>query len=103
MIGEERQAKRNKRITAVVLWAIVAGITLSFGMLFLKLAVTRGPGGPAAAITGSNSILVAVFEFLVFSHVPPAQKLAGMGIAILGIIILSLGGGRGAARVRRPH
>ncbi len=84
----------------LVLWAIVAGITLSFGMLFLKLAVTRGPGGPAAAITGSNSILVAVFEFLVFSHVPPAQKLAGMGIAILGIIILSLGGGRAAARAR---
>lgn len=24
MIGDERQVKRNKRITAVVLWAIVA-------------------------------------------------------------------------------
>ena len=67
-------------------------------MLFLKLAVTKGPGGPATAITGSNSILVALFEFLVFAHVPPAQKLAGMGIAIAGIVVLSLAGGRRAAQ-----
>ncbi len=77
----------------LILWAVAAGVTLSLGMLFLKLAVTRGPGGPAAAITGSNSVLVAVFEFLVFAHVPPAQKLAGMGVAVAGIIILGLGGG----------
>jgi len=63
-------------------------------MLFLKLAVTRGPGGPATAITGSNSILVVLFESLVFAHIPPAQKLMGMGVAIVGIIVLSLGGSR---------
>jgi drug/metabolite transporter (DMT)-like permease len=79
---------------SLILWAILAGVSLSMGMLFLKLAVTKGPGGPAAAITGSNSILVVIFEYLVFAHVPPAQKLAGMGIAVAGIIILSLGGKR---------
>lgn len=80
--------------TSLILWAILAGITLALGMLFLKLAVTRGPGGPATAITGSNSIMVALFEFLVFAHIPPVQKLTGMGIAIAGIIVLSLGGSR---------
>jgi len=82
---------------SLILWAVLAGITLALGMLFLKLAVTKGPGGPATAITGSNSILVALFEFLVFAHVPPVQKLIGMGIAIVGIAVLSLGGGRATA------
>jgi transporter family protein len=75
---------------SLVLWAVLAGATLALGMLFLKLAVTNGPGGPATAITGSNSILVVIFEFLVFTHIPPTQKLIGMGIAIAGIIVLSL-------------
>jgi transporter family protein len=75
----------------LVLWAILAGFSLALGMLFLKLAVSTGPGGPATAITGSNSVLVALFEFLVFAHIPPVQKLIGMGVAIAGIVILSLG------------
>jgi drug/metabolite transporter (DMT)-like permease len=77
---------------SLILWAILAGVTLSLGMLFLKLAVTKGPGGPATAVIGSNSILVALFEFLVFAHIPPVQKLIGMGIAIAGIVLLSLAG-----------
>jgi drug/metabolite transporter (DMT)-like permease len=83
---------------SLFLWAIVAGITLALGMLFIKLAVTRGPGGPAAAISGSNSVLVVVFELVVFAHVPPVWKLVGMGVAIAGILILSLAGGRDLRR-----
>jgi drug/metabolite transporter (DMT)-like permease len=86
---------------SLILWAVMAGITLALGMLFIKLAVTQGPGGPAAAITGSNSILVALFEFLVFAHIPPMQKLIGMGVAIAGIVVLSLGGGRKALAAGR--
>jgi len=78
--------------TSLILWAILAGISLALGMLFIKLAVTQGPGGPAAAITGSNSILVALFEFFVFAHIPPTQKLIGMLVALMGIIILAMGG-----------
>ena len=77
---------------SLILWAVVAGATLALGMLFIKLAVTRGPGGPATAISGSNSILVVVFELLVFAHVPPVPKLVGMGVAIAGIIIVSIAG-----------
>jgi transporter family protein len=78
---------------SLILWAVVAGITLALGMLFIKLAVTNGPGGPATAISGSNSVLVVIFEFLVFSHIPPTQKLVGMGVAVAGITVLSLAGG----------
>jgi drug/metabolite transporter (DMT)-like permease len=84
---------------SLILWAVLAGQALALGMLFLKLAVTKGPGGPATAITGSNSIPVALFEFLVFAHVPPALKLAGMAVAIAGIVVLSLGGGRGGQQL----
>ncbi len=80
---------------SLILWAVAAGITLALGMLFIKLAVTNGPGGPATAISGSNSVLVVIFEFLVFAHIPPTQKLVGMGVAIAGIITLSLAGDRG--------
>jgi drug/metabolite transporter (DMT)-like permease len=86
---------------SLILWAILAGVTLALGMLFLKLAVTKGPGGPATAITGSNSILVALFEFLVFVHIPPVQKLIGMGIAIAGIIVLSLSANHRARSAER--
>ena len=78
----------------LMLWAILAGLSLGLGMLCLKLAVTKGPGGPATAIIGSNAVLVAIFEYLVFSHIPPTRKLIGMGIAILGIIALALAGWR---------
>jgi multidrug transporter EmrE-like cation transporter len=40
---------------------------------------------------------VTLFEYLVFSHVPAAIKLVGMGVAIVGIVLLSLGGARKSA------
>ena len=87
---------------SLILWAVLAGVTLGLGMLCLKLAVTKGPGGPAAAITGSNSVLVVLFEYFVFAHVPVTQKLVGMGIAVMGIIVLSLAGARRAAAAKAP-
>lgn len=85
---------------ALIFWSALAGVSLALGMLFIKLAVTQGPAGPATAITGSNSILVAIFEFLVFAHIPPIQKLVGMGITIIGIIILSLGGSHRSPKIK---
>ena len=87
----------------LIAWAVVAGTTLALGMLCIKLAVTRGPGGPAAAITGSNSILVALFEFFAFAHVPPSMKILGMAIALAGIVFLALGGRHGAPGGAERH
>ncbi len=86
---------------SLVLWAVLAGVTLALGMLFLKLAVTRGPAGPATAVAGSNSVLVVFFEWSVFAQVPPWLKLVGMGVTLLGIITLSLAP-RGEARPAGP-
>lgn len=75
--------------------ALLGGLTLAVGMLGTKLAVTRGPGGPAAAIAGSNAVLVAVLERLVFGHTPPTWKLVGMAVAVAGIALLALAGRHG--------
>ncbi len=78
--------------------ALGAGLLLGAGMLMVKRAVSRGPAGPATAIIGSNAVLVAVLEWLFFRHVPPAVKLAGMGVALAGIALLALSGRRTPAR-----
>ncbi|MBI3947653.1 MAG: DMT family transporter [Armatimonadetes bacterium] len=72
--------------------SLVAGLFLALGMFGIKTAVTRGPGGPATAITGSNAILVTLLDWLYFGHWPPAQKMIGMLVALLGIVVLALGG-----------
>lgn len=63
-------------------------------MLGIKLAVTKGPAGPATAIAGSNAILVTLLDLLVFRHWPPAAKVIGMILALAGIAILAAGGQR---------
>ncbi len=69
------------------LLAFTAGIFLGFGMLSLKLAVSKGPAGPVVAIAGSNAILVTVLDLFVFQQMPPVIKLAGMGITLVGIFV----------------
>lgn len=69
------------------LLAFTAGVFLGFGMLSLKIAVSKGPAGPVVAIAGSNAILVTVLDLLVFQQMPPVIKLAGMGITLVGIFV----------------
>ncbi len=86
--------------------AVGAGAFLAVGMLAVKMAVTRGPAGPATAITGSNALLVTVLDYFVFGHLPSAVKLTGMFVALAGIVVLALGGRfphRKAAAPGRPH
>jgi drug/metabolite transporter (DMT)-like permease len=72
--------------------ALLAGIFLALGMLGIKKAVTRGPAGPATAVSGSNAILVSVFDLLLLGHWLPGLKLAGMLTAVAGIALLALTG-----------
>ena len=72
--------------------ALLAGIFLALGMLGIKKAVTRGPAGPATAVSGSNAILVSVLDLLLLGHGLPALKTAGMLTAVAGIAVLALSG-----------
>jgi len=70
--------------------ALLAGIFLALGMLCIKRAVTLGQAGPAAAVSGSNAILVSLLDLGLLGHGLPALKAAGMLTAIAGIIALAL-------------
>lgn len=76
----------------LIITALIAGLFLALGMFGIKTAVTKGPGGPATAITGSNAVLVTVLDWIFFGHLPPAQKTIGMLVALAGIVVLALGG-----------
>lgn len=70
--------------------ALLAGVFLGLGMLCVKKAVTAGPAGPATAVSGSNAILVSLLDFGILGHWLPGLKLAGMLLAISGIVALAL-------------
>lgn len=70
--------------------ALLAGIFMALGMLAIKIAVTRGQAGPAAAVSGSNAILVSLLDLGLLGHWLPALKAAGMLTAVAGIVLLAL-------------
>ncbi len=70
--------------------ALMAGVFLALGMLGIKKAVTLGQAGPAAAVSGSNAILVALLDLVLLGHWLPAMKIAGMLAAVAGIALLAL-------------
>lgn len=85
----------------VLSWlALLAGIFLALGMLAIKKAVTAGPAGPAAAISGSNAILVGLLDFLLLNHWLPVEKIAGMAALIIGVVVLALAKPAGNVRGR---
>ncbi len=70
--------------------ALLAGVFMALGMLCIKKAVTLGQAGPAAAVSGSNAILVSLLDYSLLGHWLPPLKLAGMLTAIAGIVFLAL-------------
>jgi drug/metabolite transporter (DMT)-like permease len=73
---------------------VIAGITLSLGMLLLKISLATNPlsKGPIVAITSSNSLIVILLAWgFLRERLSPGQW-TGVFIIIAGIIILSLAG-----------
>lgn len=70
--------------------SLLAGVFLALGMLGIKRAVTLGQAGPAAAVSGANAILVGLLDLALLGHMLAPLKLAGMLLAVTGIVSLSL-------------
>jgi len=70
--------------------AFAAGLSLGLGMLSIKVALTRGPAGPVAAVAGANAVLVTLLDFLLLKQEPPAAKLLGMALVVSGILAMAL-------------
>lgn len=70
--------------------ALLAGVFLALGMLFVKRAVTLGQAGPATAVSGSNAVLVSLLDLSLLGHWLAPLKLAGMLMTVAGIVMLAL-------------
>ncbi|MEN8152471.1 MAG: EamA family transporter [Acidobacteriota bacterium] len=75
--------------STAILISFFAGFALGLGMLTLKLAMTKGPAGPAIALAGSNALMVTILDLAAFGYIPSVLKIIGMITAILGIIIIA--------------
>jgi drug/metabolite transporter (DMT)-like permease len=70
--------------------ALLAGVFLALGMLFVKRSVTLGQAGPATAVSGSNAVLVSLLDLALLGHWLAPLKLAGMLATVAGIVMLAL-------------
>ena len=70
---------------------VLAGVSLGLGIYFLKMAVARGPAGPATAIALSNAVLVAALSWLLLGEKLNAPQIAGMTLYILACTLFALG------------
>lgn len=84
--------QENLRATPPIylLLPIFAGIALAIGMYTIKLALTRGPAGPAVAIVAANAFFVATLAFIVLGERLSPSKIIGMVLIFAGIAIMSL-------------
>ena len=69
---------------------VIAGVTLAVGMYTIKIALTKGPGGPTVAITAANAFLVALLAYAIMGEGISPVKIAGMIVIFAGIILLTL-------------
>lgn len=70
-------------------YAAASGLLWVAGSVFFQLALA-GLAGPASAIANVNSVVVLVLNIIFFSPSLSALKIAGMGVCLLGITVLSL-------------
>jgi drug/metabolite transporter (DMT)-like permease len=83
-------------------WAVViAGLTLSLGMMTLKIGLASEPlaRAPIVAIGSASSVLVAVLACVVLHERLSRPQLLGFVIVVAGIAIMGLSGGLQASLV----
>lgn len=72
--------------------SILSGIFLSTGMVCLNIASSYGNPGLCNAITNSQVILVTIFNMVVFNQQLNVVQIVGIGLALLGVVMLSIPG-----------
>jgi len=86
---------------APLLLPLAAGVTLALGMLLLKAGLGANPlaKGPIVAVTSSNSLVVALLAWALLREKLSAGQWAGFLVIVVGIVLVSLGGGGRANRM----
>lgn len=84
-----------------MVWAAGAGASGLVGIVLLYEALATGAMTIAAPIAAVTAAVVAVGAGLLTDAVPGVPALLGIGAAILAILLVSMGAGRGGAVTRR--
>jgi drug/metabolite transporter (DMT)-like permease len=83
-----------------LVWAALAGVNGAFGLLALYSALASGRMGIAAPVSGAVGAIVPVLVGMTVHGWPGALRLAGFGLALAGVWLLTATGGGGRASVR---
>ena len=70
-------------------WAVIAGITGSVGHVVFFIALARGPIGVIAPIFACSSAGPAVIAVVLLGERPTFIQLAGIAVAIAGVVLVS--------------
>jgi drug/metabolite transporter (DMT)-like permease len=76
------------------LWGAAAGVIGSLGLLALYQAMVIGKMGIAAPVTGVVAAVVPVVFGALFEGLPDAHRLAGFGLALVSVWLVSSTNGR---------
>ncbi|MEU1689980.1 DMT family transporter [Micromonospora sp. NPDC005707] len=80
-------------------WGLLAGVAGAAGVMLLYKALAGGMMAVVAPITAITAAVVPIVAGLVTAHSPGALALAGAGLAVVAIALVSLGEGGAAGRV----
>ncbi|WP_262287477.1 DMT family transporter [Micromonospora sp. MA102] len=82
-------------------WGLLAGVAGAAGVMLLYKALAGGMMAVVAPITAITAAVVPIVAGLVTAHSPGAVALAGAGLAVVAIALVSLGEGGATGRVSR--
>jgi len=72
-----------------VSWGLLSGMLVSGNVLFLTLALARAPISTVLPISQLSFVLTAVLGFLLYREPLGIARLAGIGLAVCSVIVLS--------------
>ena len=72
-----------------VSWGLLSGMLVSGNVLFLTLALARAPISTVLPISQLSFVLTAVLGFLLYREPLGIARLAGSGLAVCSVIVLS--------------
>lgn len=75
-----------------LVWGSVAGLGAALGLTTFYRALAIGPMSSAASVTALTSAMIPVIAGLLLGEVPGAVTMAGIGLAIPGAVLVSIGG-----------
>lgn len=70
-------------------WAVAAGLATAVGSLLYYTALARADVGVVSTVTGLYFVVAAVLGVVVLREEVTAAKLAGIGFAVLAVVLLS--------------